>query len=300
MAGKAKLLYIPPIETSLLKRLHAPDNLFSNTTNENIEAFNKLLATMPKNYIWDSLTSDAFGELVGSFKAKLPGAQAMNAVYRLYWHDMLGQIEAFSIMTAWRLGEIARSTAWAIRRNDVICASVTSRAALETAAAYGWLQTEIRPTLDQIAAAEMPTFFKYDDQGLTKDLEDKLAKVVYASKMKGAEPFYNPTNIVTIIDKIAKKIPGQEAMSDTYGLLCEVAHPNWAGRSIYVTLVEPDVMIQGREKRTISSSHGPAALVILQASVTALSWAVGTFSRSCVALQATINKMPDHLKRVAG
>jgi hypothetical protein len=77
-----------------------------------------------------------------------------------------------------------------------------------------------------------------------------------------------------------------------------VAHPNWAGRSIYVTHVEPGKTIQGHEKRTISSSHGAAALVILQASVTALSWATGTFSRSCVALQETVRKMPDHLKRI--
>jgi hypothetical protein len=226
MAAKGKLRFVPPIETSLLKRLHAPDNFFLETAKENIERFNALLNSVPPNYTWEFLTADAFKELSASLPKKLPDDKAVAEVYRLYWHDMLGQIEAFSIMNAWRLGEVARSAVWALRRDDVICAAVMSRAALETAAAYAWLQTEIRPALDQIGAADSPTIIKYDDQGVIKDLEDKLVKVVYASKLKGQEPFYNPTNIVTIIEKIAKKIPEQEPMAEAYYLLCEVAHPN--------------------------------------------------------------------------
>jgi hypothetical protein len=173
-----------------------------------------------------------------------------------------------------------------------------SRAALETAAAYAWLQTEIRPALEQFAAADTPTQIKYDDQGVIKDLEEKLLKVVYASKLRESGPFYNPTNIVTIIGKIAKKIPQQEIVADTYYFLCEVAHPNWAGRSIYVTSTKPG-RIPGEEQRTLSSDHGAAAHVILQASVTALSWATGTFSRSCLALQAAVAKTTEHLKRIS-
>jgi hypothetical protein len=298
MVAKVKQRFVPSIESSLLKRLHAPDNFFLGATTENIERFNALLNSVPPNYTWDFLTADAFKELSGSLAKKTPDAKVMIEIYRLYWHDMLGQIEAFSVMNAWRLGEIARSTVWALRRNDVICAAVMSRAALETAAAYAWLQTEIRPALDMVGAADGPMVIKYDDQGVIKDLEDKLVRVVYASKLKGEEPFYNPTNIVTIIEKIAKRIPHQEPMADAYYLLCEVAHPNWAGRSIYITNTKLGHS-PGHEYRTISRSHGTDAHVILQASVTALSWATGTFSSSCVALQAAISNMAGHLKRIS-
>jgi hypothetical protein len=297
MAPKAAQ-FVPPVDKSLLKRLNAPDNFFFDTVKENIDAFNKLLSSVPRKYSWDYMTADAFREVSGQLAKTRPDGSAVNEVYRLYWTDMLGQIEAFSVMNAWRLGEIARSTVWAIRRSDVLTAAVMSRAALETAAAYAWLQTEIRPAIEQAAAADTLTQIKYDDQGVTKDLEEKLLKVVYASRLKDSEPFYNPTNIVTIIEKIAKKIPQQEIISETFHLLCEVAHPNWAGRSIYITHTIPG-RIPGYEQRTISSDHGADAHVILQASVTALSWATGTFSRSCVAFQAALAKMTEHVKRVS-
>ena len=290
--------FVPPVDTSLLKRLHAAGNFVLETTEENIERFNKLLNSVPPNYSWDFLTADAFKELSRSLREKLPHVKSETKVYCQYWEDTLGQIEVYSVMSAWRLGEITRSAVWALNRNDVICAAVMSRAALETTAAYAWFQTEIRPALDQVAAADSRTLIKVKDKDVFIDLEDKLLKVIYASKLKEAEDIYNPTNIVTIIGHIAKKIPHQESMADAYNLLCEVAHPNWAGRSIYITDTKPG-RIPGHEHRTISSSHGTDVHVILQASVTALSWATGTFSHSCFALQEAVRRMVGHLKRIS-
>ena len=258
MALEAKAHFIPPIDAALLRPLHAPGNFAFDTTKENIDRFNEFLNNVPPEYAWDFLTAEAFREMAESIRNKAPDADAEREVYRLYWNDMLGQIEAFSVMSAWRLGEITRSAVWALNRKDAICAAVMSRASLETAAAYAWLQTEIRPALEQVATADIPNLIKYEDQGTLKGLEDKLLKVIYASKLKDVEAFYNPTNIVTIIGNIAKKIPHQQVMADTYYLLCEVAHPNWAGRSIYITKTRPGP-ISGQEYRTISSTHGADA-----------------------------------------
>ena len=290
MAAKSNAQFVPPIEKSLLKRLHTPDNWMLETAAENIDRFNKILNSVPRNYPWEFRSAEAFQQIGISLTSA-------TALYRHYWHDMLGQIEAFSVMSAFRLAEISRSAVWALGRGDVVCAAVMSRAALETTASYAWLQTEIRPTLEQIAQADAPTLVKYQEQGVTKDLEDKLLKVVFASRAPDAEDFYNPTNIVTIIEKIAKKIPHQEAVAGIYFELCEVAHPNMGGRSLYITAVQP-MSGPGHEKRMLSMNHGPAAIDILRNSIAALSWSMGTFSRSCVVLQDSICKMLGHLERV--
>lgn len=290
MAAKSSPLFVPPIEKSLLKRLRTPDNWMFDSVAENIDHFNKLLNSVPRNYPWEFMSAEAF-QRTGSSLGSAAG------LYRHYWHDMLGQIEAFSVMSAWRLAEICRSAVWALRRGDVVCAAIMSRAALETAASYAWLQTEIRPALEQVAQRDAPTLVKYEENGILKDLEDKLLKVVFASKAPDAEKFYNPTNIVTIIEKIAKKIPHQEAIAGIYFDLCEVAHPNMQGRSLYITAVQP-MSGPGHEKRTLSMNHGPAAINILRHSIAALSWSTGTFSRSCVALQDSVRSMLSHLDRV--
>ncbi len=290
MAPKPNPIFVPPIEKSLLKRLHTPDNWMLDSVVENIDRFNKLLNSVPRNYPWEFMSAEAF-QRIGSSR----GSAA--ALYRHYWHDMLGQIEAFSVMSAWRLGEISRSAVWALRRGDVVCAAIMSRAALETAASYAWLQSEIRPALEQVALGDAPTLVKYEENRVLKDLEDKLLKVVFASRAPDAEKFYNPTNIVTIIKKIAEKVPHQEAVAGIYFELCEVAHPNVQGRSLYITAVQP-ISGPGHEKRTLSMNHGPAAIDILRHSITALSWSTGTFSRSCVVLQDAVRKMLSHLDRV--
>jgi hypothetical protein len=294
MATKPKVQLIPPLETSLLKRLQAGDNWWLGRANDNLAALNKVLQTIPPRYPWDSLTADAFGQIVKSRTQALPADKAMIEQYRLYWGDMLGQIEAFSIMSAWRLADLARSAVWAVRRSDVLCAAIMSRAALETTAAYSWLQTEIRPSLEKVAANDNLSLVKYQDQGL----EEKLLKVVYASRLPDQEDFYRPTNITTIINKIADRVPEQGIAGETYSILCEVAHPNWAGRSIYVTEAKTKA-IAGHELLTISSQHGPTATIIMREAVTALSWSAGTYPLSCVALQGAVQKMLVHLKRIA-
>ncbi len=291
MARKSIPQFIPPIEKSLLKRLHTQENWMIERTAENIERFNELLNSIPREYPWEFRSAEAFERIGNTLESEIE-------IYQHYWRDMLGQIEAFSVMSAWRLAEISRSGVWALRRGDVLCAAIMSRAGLETAASYAWFQSEVRPALEQLAQQKTPGFIKYEENGLIKDLEDKLLKVVFASKRPNAENFYNPVNIVTIIEKISKKVPHQDAIARIYFELCEVAHPNMVGRSIYITEVQP-MSGPGHERRILSRNLGPAARDILQHSIAALSWSTGTFSRSCVVLQDSIGKMLHHLEVAA-
>lgn len=286
MPIESEILFVPTIDNSLLLRLKTPDSWMLDLASENIDTFNKTLASVPRNYAWRYMTAEAFQTISDSHLA------AGNATerYRHYWHDMICQIEAFSIMTAWRLAEVARSAVWAISRDDVVCAALMSRAALETTASYAWLQSKTKPAFDQISQGNTPT--------ILEGLEDELLKVVFASRLKDAEKFYNPTSIATIIENIAKKIPHQETIADLYSALCEVAHPNMLGRSIYITAVDK-TDIAGHENRTISMNHGPATIGILRDSISALSWSTATFSKSCFVMQESIRKILNHVNRIS-
>ena len=288
--ANSKPSFVPPIDPSLLAHVHTPDDWLLKTAPRSIDHFNRVLDSIPRNYSWQFMSVEAFRRIGSTLDAPA-------AAYRHYWRDMLGQIEAYSIMSAWRLAEISRSAVWALGRRDVVCAAILSRAALETAASYAWLQTEIRPALAQVAQGNTPTMIKYEDGGVAKDLEHKLLKVVFASRLEDAEAFYSPTNILTIIQKVATKVAHQSAVAEIYSLLCEVAHPNMLGRSLYITQVQP-LSGPGHERRLLSTTHGATAKKILQHSVSALSWSTGTFSQSCVVLQETVRSMMEHLQRV--
>ena len=100
---------------------------------------------------------------------------------------------------------------------------------------------------------------------LCKPLEEYLLKTVFASRLPTTEDFYKPTNIVTIIQRVAKS-PGQEFVCPAYEILCEVAHPNFLGRSLYLLDVEPG-QHEGDEMRTIGPGIGPTGQRIVGATV---------------------------------
>jgi hypothetical protein len=193
---------------------------------------------------------------VEQFKAEKDGLLALRrpmAAYRLLWQDMLDQVEAYGLLSAWRLTELVSSAVWAIRRNDPLCAAIMARAALETSANYAWFQTKFRPGIEA-AIGKLADKIIID----TGPLEDELLKTLWASRLENVEAFYNPQSIVTIIGHITKKIPDQQEVGDCYGLLCEVAHPNMLGRSLFLS--------EENGRTIISRKRGPSAMAIEHAS----------------------------------
>jgi len=77
----------------------------------------------------------------------------------------------------------------------------------------------------------------------------------YIDALPESETIYNPTNIVTIITHISKT-PTQEFVLPTYGVLCEAAHPNMLGRTLYLHGSEPGQW-KGNELRTLGPGTGP-------------------------------------------
>ena len=153
------------------------------------------------------------------------------------------------------------------------------------------LQSLRRPARRRSDKAMLYALIRRGNQAVASNLRNSISslKTLWASRLEDVEAFYNPTNIVTIIGHITKKVPYQEDVGDCYSLLCEVAHPNMLGRSLFLS--EED----GRT--VISRKRGPSATVIERASLLALSWAAGTLPRSLTAMQHTCVKMAKDLER---
>ncbi|HUI22276.1 MAG TPA: hypothetical protein VLZ74_14685 [Methylocella sp.] len=270
MARIADRIYMPNLDPKFVARVNSDGNWWVARFVENIDTLNKLAATLPRRLPWEYKTAD-------EFKARAARIADPNQKLKLWWSDMLDQIQAFGLTSAWRLTEVASSAVWAIRRNDPICAAIMGRAGLETVANYAWFQTKVRPAIESL--------IENKQMGYVADLEDELLKTLFASRME-TEEFYHPTNIVTVIRNIAKKIPHQEDVGPCYETLCEVSHPNMLGRSIYLSKVN------GRT--VISRDRGPSVAIIERATLLALSWASGTLPESVGAMQATGRRALEH------
>ena len=111
--------------------------------------------------------------------------------------------------------------------------------------------------------------------------------------MSDAEALYKPTNITTIINRVSKS-PHQELVSPIYEMLCEVAHPNFLGRSLYL-LGAKEGSREGDEVRTIGLGEGPMAPVIVEATVAGVSWACGTQATAFKLMSDTVRAVKERV-----
>jgi hypothetical protein len=204
-----------------------------------------------------------------------------------------------SLMTTLRVIDLGRSCVWALARQDAVCASLLARSALETAAAFVDAARTVSATISgsakegKLGPVVDPSVNLRTTGVTSEDLEQYSLKTIFASKLPESETVYIPTNVVTIITRISK-VPGQEFVLPTYGVLCEVAHPNLLGRTLYFHGSEPGPW-EGNELRTLGPGNGPTWHFLLEPIVAALSWACATQVSGFSLLAETINMVMDRL-----
>jgi hypothetical protein len=129
---------------------------------------------------------------------------------RLYWKDQLGNCQAFSVMTTWRMADLARGCVWALARGDVICAALMARSSIETAANYVDFSRRVCATLigetKELSRGRLvdPSVDFRTNSVTIAGFEDLGLKTLFASRLAEAEGFYNPVNIQTVLDKTSK------------------------------------------------------------------------------------------------
>jgi hypothetical protein len=259
--------FIPRLPARLVDRLLPSEDIAINSIEHTIAWLNDLARRVPSKYGWRFRTSEAF--LAELQEITSSTENPFLDINRLYWTDTLKTCEAYSLMCTWRIVELARSCVRSLSSGDLVSAALAARAGLESTCQYVDTARTISATLEKIPRVDLNK-----DIVASKDLETFLVRTVFASRRTGDEEIYKPTNIITIVDKVSK-VMGQEHVKSTYEELCELAHPNFLGRSVYVIDWAPGSR-PGDETRTIGVGEGPTGLGITQTIVRALSWSCGT------------------------
>jgi hypothetical protein len=270
---QSKNIHIPNFDKRFVADRNPDKYWLIERTIENIDVFNSFVENLPRDLPWEYQTTDDFK----ASTSKHIHSGDFSKVVKLWWTDMLGQIQAFGLTSAWRLAETLSSAVWALKRKDVICAALMARSCIETVSAYSVFASKVRPTLNEIIVKK--------SFAIVADLESELLKTMFASRLEGTENFYIPTNIITIIGKI-EKFKDQESVVKAFSLLCEVAHPNMLGRSIYIH--------QEGGKHFIKPNHSRNKEIIETSILLALSWSAGTFVRKLYYLQDTSKNFFEH------
>ena len=266
MSAPNKADLIPPVPKEVLRRILPSDNPFVTDANGMIGRLNTLSGNLPRRYGWRYRSADGYKAELDGIVATATDALPINA---LYWRDQLGNWEAYSFMNTLRVIDLTRSCVWALAREDPVCASLLARAALETAAAFVDAARTVNKTIKNSLLD--PAVDLRTTGVISSELEQYSLKTIFASRLPESETIYNPTNIVTIITRISK-IRDQEFVLPTYGVLCEAAHPNMLGRSLFVHGSERGPC-EGNELRTLGPGIGPTWHFLAGHVVAALSWA---------------------------
>jgi hypothetical protein len=287
---------IPHVPKEILLRVLPSDNPFVTDADGMIGMLNALSGTLPRRYGWRYRTADAFEAEMAEIAATATDAFPLNV---LYWQDQLGNWEAYSLMNTLRVIDLARSCVWALARKDAVCASLLARSALETSAAFvdaaRMVSMTISGTTERKPSAILDVAVDLRKTPVVSaDLEQYSLKTIFASRLPESETIYNPTNIVSIITRISKS-PAQEFVLPTYGVLCEAAHPNMLGRTLYLHGSEPGPR-EGNELRTLAPGNGPTWYFLAGHIVAALSWACGTQVSAFNLMAETIDAVIGRLK----
>jgi hypothetical protein len=299
MPTRNKINQIPLLPKEVRRHLAPSENPFVTDADGMIGRLNALSGRLPHRYGWRYRTAEGMNAEMAKISATRTGVLSANA---LYWRDQLGNWEAYSLMNTLRVIDLARSCVWALARQDAICASLLGRSALETAAAFVDAArvvsaTIVGPTTERKPSPILdPAVDLRTTLVVSEELERYSLKTIFASRLPESERIYSPTNIVTIITRISKT-QAQDFVLPTYGVLCEAAHPNMLGRSLYLPGSEPGPW-KGNELRTIGPGNGPTWQFLAEAIVAALSWACGTQTSAFGLMAETIGAVTGRLKAV--
>ena len=266
-AGEAELL---PLKLKRILRLvHA------------VGALNAITESFPTSYGWRFISSENFTKLV---TAKAQAGASAGELNTLYWRDTLGTIEAYTVMSVWRMVDICQAAFRCVEEDAIVPAAILARSALESSVQFVQDARTIAATIEQVLNVDMTA-----NVVLNEELEAYLLSTVYASRQTGVEEIYKSKNILTVLEKIAK-VAKDDPIKEEYELLCEVTHPNFLGRSTYIISAEEDPN-DGSRLRTLGPGNGVSSATLLQSAIWALSWAIEAQASSTHLMQSVVRDL---------
>ncbi|MGP6089747.1 hypothetical protein [Antarctobacter jejuensis] len=277
---------VPKIPNRLIEKASG-GNSWVGCANDSVKRFNDFSKDFPKRYGWRFKTKEAFDNEIQEAISLDDSPWAVN---KIYWTDSLKNLEAYTVMSVWRTAELLRSAVKSLGGGETIASAIVARAAVESVVQFLDVSRKVSPTLEDLQKLDFSNHII-----ASTELEELILKSVFSSRLPDAEKELNPTNILTILKRVSK-IKGHSDLMAHYGVLCEVTHPNFLGRSVYVSEVEAKSRI-GDELRVLSPSHGPVSEVLIELALWAISWSAATQVSSALLMQSSIGSFAAKLER---
>jgi len=173
----------------------------------------------------------------------------------------------------WRMAELSRGAFDNFGADNLVSAIVLTRAAVETSAALWYL------------CGKVTTAVESNDVG---NIDEYLMKM-YVGIATGAPTevvMPRPVRVGKFLDGVEKDMPG---FNHQYGILCEYAHPNWAGTALMYSRndTENRVTYFGKNMRkadnskTIGVVNLSVALMMFERSYKRITEILPAFSKLC-------------------
>lgn len=251
-------------------------NEFTRFTPDWVSGYFELDGEMPDNYSWRISDAEAI-----QYKVTDPTNE--RAINRVFWEDQARNVEAYATMTFWRGGEILKTSIRSLNVGEVVTPAILVRSLLELASTYLLNANTIERFCTDIQ-------FPPNTVVTSAEFEERVVKMIWGTRLGDPEPYVKQTNVLTIIQKLAKN-PKVSELLPKYEFLCEVAHPNTIGNSRFWSHVER-MNADGSYTATMSRyARGDNANEILEATLWGLAWSAGSLRNSFTLIRNGLSQL---------
>lgn len=233
------------------------DHAFVRDSAKMISYCFQLEQRLPSRYEWRFCDEKALAE-------RLRSARSSSEINRIYWIDQARNVEAYAVMTFWRGAELLRPAIRGLNVREVVAPAVVARSLLELATAFILNANVIEATLTEVRFPEGQIV-------ASQDLEDRVIRMIYGTRLGEPAPRAKQSNILTSIQKLSRN-PNASELLPIYEYLCEVAHPNVIGNIRFWSHLER-IDADGSELRLLSKDADQGgATQIVEKVIWSLGW----------------------------
>lgn len=266
----------PRLSEVMVQFCQCSANEFTRFAPEWIAGCLELDGNIPNSYRWRQTD-------VATFKKQIVTLKDYRAMNRAFWEDQARNVEAYGTMTFWRGSEILKASIRSLNIGDVVTPAILARSLLELTCTYLFNANIIEKVFSELT-------FPPNVLVTSSEFEERIAKMIWGTRLGEPEPYLKQTNVLTAIQKLAKN-PRAAELLPKYEFLCEVAHPNVIGNSRYWSHLEC-VNADGSNTVTMSrDARGDHAKDILEATLWGIGWSAGSLRNSFTLLSNGLGQL---------
>ena len=229
----------PAFANWLKARARKNDEPFVRDAEKMIRYCQTLANKVPEQYGWRVASVAAIAQQMTHSRTSMDSN-------RVFWMDQAKIAEAYAVNTVWRGVDLLRPAIRSLNAHEIVPAAVLGRSFLELAATFIKNANLIEKNFREKSFPEGTVV-------ISQDMREQLLKMMWGTRLGGAEPHLQQTNVLNTIDKISQ-LPQARDVRRKYDYLCEIAHPNVIGNAIYWSHIDK-IHDDGSETRILKRRH---------------------------------------------